>query len=57
MKSSHWDMILVAPQVKHRFKLFKEVADEMKIPIELIPPRDYSPLGGKHLLELIQQTN
>lgn len=55
MKSKKWDIILVAPQVKHRFKLFKEVADEMNLPIELIQPRDYSPLGGKHLLALIEQ--
>ncbi len=50
-----WDMVLVAPQVRNRFNQFKEYADAKNIPIVNIPPRDYSPLGGKHLLELIQQ--
>lgn len=54
VSSKDWDVILVAPQVKHRFDLFKQYADNNNIPIELIPPRDYSPLGGPHLLKLIE---
>ena len=44
-------LFFVAPQVKHRFSLFKQSADEAHIPIELIKPTDYSPLGGKNLFE------
>ena len=43
-----------SPQVKHRFSLFKQSADEAHIPIELIKPTDYSPLGGKNLLKIIE---
>ncbi|WP_179394264.1 PTS sugar transporter subunit IIB [Lacticaseibacillus absianus] len=50
-----WDIVLVAPQVRNRFNTFKEYADAKGIRIENIPPRDYSPLGGKHLLDLIQK--
>lgn len=53
IKSKRWDIILVAPQVKHRFKEIKELADDEKIPVELIEPRNYSPLGGKNLLKSI----
>jgi len=49
---SAWDVVLVAPQVRNRFRTFKEYADENGIPIENIPPRLYSPLGGDGLLDL-----
>lgn len=54
IKEQPWDMVLVAPQVKHRFSNFKQFADEAGVPIELIKPQDYSPLGGKNLLSLIK---
>ncbi len=54
IKEKDWDIIFVAPQVKHRFSLFKQSADEAHIPIELIKPTDYSPLGGKNLLKIIE---
>lgn len=57
INSNDWDIILVAPQVKHRFNLFKEYADTAKIRIELIAPRDYSPLGGKNILALVVNDN
>lgn len=53
--NNDWDIILVAPQVRNRFEIFKGYADEKGIRIESIPPRDYSPLGGKHILDLIQK--
>lgn len=49
-----WSMILIAPQVKHRYDLFKKYAEKAEIPIELIKPTDYTPLGGKNLLAVIQ---
>jgi len=53
INKNEWDIVLVAPQVKHRFPTFKEYADKKEVPIVLIPPRDYSPLGGPSLLKLI----
>lgn len=50
-----WDIILVAPQVRNRFDIFKGFAEAKGIKIATIPPRDYSPLGGKHVLELIEK--
>lgn len=50
-----WDIILVAPQVRNRFDIFKGFAEANGIKIATIPPRDYSPLGGKHVLELIEK--
>lgn len=55
IEQNDWDIILVAPQVRNRFSTFKAFADAKNIRIENIPPRDYSPLGGKHLLDLIQE--
>lgn len=55
IKQTDWDIIFVAPQVKHRFNQLKEIADGVAIPIELIPARDYSPLGGKNLLASVQK--
>ena len=41
-----WDALLVAPQVRHRLDAFREVAAESGVPVALIPPQGYSPLGG-----------
>lgn len=49
-----WDIVLVAPQVRHRLAIFQEVAKELNIPIELISPQGYSPLGGKQLMKQIK---
>ncbi|KRL14477.1 MAG: PTS sugar transporter subunit IIB [Schleiferilactobacillus perolens] len=56
IENNDWDMILVAPQVRNRFDTFKGYADKKGITIENIPPRDYSPLGGPHLLKLIEES-
>lgn len=53
IKNNDWNVILVAPQVKHRFKIFEKAAEENEIPIFLIKPQDYSPLGGKNILHLV----
>ncbi len=50
-----WDLVLVAPQVRHRFAGFEEQAKEENIPIELIPPQSYSPLGGTNLISQIKK--
>lgn len=53
IQKNKWDIILVAPQVKHQFEMIKGYADKKGVPIELIPPKDYSPLGGDNLLKMI----
>ncbi|MBZ2174899.1 PTS sugar transporter subunit IIB [Schnuerera sp. xch1] len=50
-----WDLILVAPQVRHRFEGFEEQAKEENIPIELIPPQNYNPLAGAKLIKQIKK--
>ncbi len=44
-----FDAVLVAPQVRHRFKDLEAVADAAGVPIALIQPMAYSPLGGAKL--------
>ncbi len=44
--AQNWDVVLVAPQVRHRIDTFKKVAEEFNVPIGLISPQGYSPLGG-----------
>lgn len=41
-----WDIMLVAPQVRHRLAEFQEAAAESGVPVALIPPQGYTPLGG-----------
>ncbi len=36
-----WDLVLVAPQVRHRFDVFKEAADEAGTPIAVIHAQGY----------------
>ena len=50
-----WDAVLVAPQVRHRLAAFEAEAADYKIPVALIPPQGYSPLGGVVVLDLIQK--
>ncbi|MDJ1122435.1 hypothetical protein QJ043_04355 [Olsenella sp. YH-ols2217] len=45
------DCIMVAPQVRHRFKEMSEEAGKADIPIVLIEPQAYSPLGGAKLYQ------
>ena len=50
-----WDALLVAPQVRHRLSLFQEAAAPCGIPVILIPPQGYSPLGGQVILAEIKK--
>ncbi len=45
-----WDAALVAPQVRHRLSFFQEAAAECQVPVTVIPPQGYSPLGGAVIL-------
>lgn len=44
-----WDIALVAPQVRHRLAFFQEAAAG-NVPVAVIPPQGYSPLGGAVIL-------
>ncbi|GAA0313868.1 PTS sugar transporter subunit IIB [Oceanobacillus sp. FSL W7-1293] len=51
----HWDAIMVAPQIRHRFKGIKEKADEHGVPCGSIPAQGYNPLGGPTLLKALNE--
>ncbi|MBA4544635.1 MULTISPECIES: PTS sugar transporter subunit IIB [Thermoactinomyces] len=49
-----YDLGLVAPQVKHRFSTFAEIGKQLNVPVVLIPPTGYTPIGAPKVLELIK---
>lgn len=55
LSSGGYDLAIVAPQVKHRFETFKAQAVEYNVPIELIVPMGYTPLGASRTLEQIKK--
>lgn len=54
LKECSVDAVLVAPQVRHRFKDLAAVADAANVPSALIQPMAYSPLGGAKLFAQLQ---
>ena len=50
-----YDVSMVAPQIRHRFDLLKEFADEAKVPCALIQAQAYSPLGGPKLFKQVNE--
>lgn len=50
-----WDVALVAPQVRHRLAFFQEAAAGWNVPVAVVPPQGYSPLGGAVLLTEIRK--
>lgn len=55
VQNDHFDLLLVAPQVKHRFKDFEEIAKGAEIPIELVEPMGYTPIGAPKTLKQIKK--
>mgnify|MGYP000931014891 CR=1 FL=1 len=53
MEKVDYDLLIVAPQVKHRLDNFKEVAEKHNVPVELIPPMGYTPIGAPKVLNEI----
>lgn len=47
--NSGYDIVMVAPQIRHRYKDLEEIANKNNVPIELIEPVAYSPMGSKKL--------
>jgi len=50
-----WDIALVAPQVRHRLAFFQEAASGCNVPVVVIPPQGYSPMGGAIVLAEIKK--
>lgn len=50
-----WDVVMVAPQIRHRFDSVKKFAEEESIPCGIIPPQAYTPLGGPTLLKTVNE--
>lgn len=55
LKTENYDLALVAPQVKHRMDVFKEQAGALNVPVELIVPMGYTPIGAPKVLEQIKK--
>lgn len=52
--SNNYDIVMVAPQIRHRYSVIKEICDEKNIPCVLIEPQGYSPLGGPKMLKQVK---
>lgn len=50
-----WDVVLVAPQVRHRLEAFREAAAGLGVPVAVIPPQGYTPFGGAVVLGEIRK--
>ncbi|TWH45774.1 PTS sugar transporter subunit IIB [Sporomusa sp. KB1] len=50
-----WDIALVAPQVRHRAAFFQEAAAEYNVPVAIIPPQGYNPMGGAIILAEVKK--
>lgn len=55
LKKGGYDLAIVAPQVKHRMDVFKEQAKNANVPVELIVPTGYTPIGAGKVLEQIKK--
>lgn len=55
MVKKDYKLVLVAPQIRHRFDTLEPYADKAGVPILLISPRGYSSIGGKFLLKQIKE--
>lgn len=53
LEKESYDVAVVAPQIRHRYKDLKEIADAKGIPCEVIEARGYSPIGGKFLYKQV----
>lgn len=55
LKTGGYDLAIVAPQVKHRLKVFEEQATPLNVPVEMIVPMGYTPIGAPKVLEQIKK--
>lgn len=57
LRGGDYQVVLVAPQIRHRYQGFEEVAKELNVPIGLISPQGYTPLGGSKVIQMILEMN
>lgn len=55
LNAGQYDLAIVAPQVRHMVKTFVEKASELGVPVELIEPTGYTPIGGAKVLQQIKK--
>jgi len=48
---NNFDVILLGPQIKHRFNDLKKICDENNKPIEVIDTKDYGSVNGGNILK------
>ncbi len=46
------DVLLLGPQVRYKYALFKKEADAKGVPIDIIPAADYGRMNGANILQL-----
>ncbi|MBC1417796.1 PTS sugar transporter subunit IIB [Listeria fleischmannii] len=46
-----FDVAMVGPQIKHQFKMLKEIADASGKPIQVIDTKDYGTVNGANILK------
>lgn len=46
-----FDVILLGPQIGHRFDELKEIAEDHKTPLEVIDSRDYGSINAGNILK------
>lgn len=55
LKAGGYNLAIVAPQVKHRLAVFQGIAKAVNVPVELIVPMGYTPIGAPKVLEQIKK--
>lgn len=53
LERESYDVAVVAPQIRHRYKDLKAIADAKGVPCEVIDAKGYSPIGGKFLYKQV----
>lgn len=46
-----FDVVMLGPQIKHRFNELKEICDKKNKPIEVINTQDYGTVNGANILK------
>ena len=55
VREGNYNLVIVAPQVKHRMKNFEEQAKPFNVPVEMIVPMGYTPIGASKVIEQIKK--
>ena len=49
-----WNLVMVAPQIRHKYNYLNSISREKNIPCVLIESQAYIPMGGKMLLSQVK---